>query len=76
MTIDEKIKSYEERVEKIEAVLAGVADHNIQKYIINGREINRYSVSELINLVSYFNDKILNLKAQKSGRKIITRFRF
>ena len=74
MTTDEKIALYETNIESIEAVLAGIADNNIQQYMINGREIQKYSIPDLIKLSNYFQNKLNALKMKTGPKKVLTRF--
>jgi len=74
VTTDEKIALYETNIESIEAVLAGIADNNIQQYMINGREIQKYSIPDLIKLSSYFQNKLNVLKMKTGPKKVVTRF--
>lgn len=41
-------------VENIEAMIAGNASQGVRSYKINNRELERYSVSELLALLSYW----------------------
>ncbi|MFY4767468.1 hypothetical protein ACOTV5_02420 [Aliarcobacter butzleri] len=74
MTTDEKIALYETNLEKIEAVLAGIADNNVEQYTINGRELKKYSIPDLIKLSTHFQDKLTSLKNKARPRKVLTRF--
>lgn len=41
-------------VENIEAMIAGNASQGVRSYKINNRELERYSISELLSLLSYW----------------------
>lgn len=75
MTDAEKIALYEERIEKIEAVLAGIGDNNVEQYMINGRELKKYSIPDLIKLSNYFQNKLTALKIKTRPKKVLTRFK-
>ena len=74
MTNAEKIALYENNIEKIESLLAGVSSSNIQEYTINGRELKKYPIPDLIKLSNHFQNKLTTLKTQARPRKILTRF--
>lgn len=70
MTTEEKIALYETNLEKIEAVLAGITDNNVEQYTINGRELKKYSIPDLIKLSNHFQNKLNSIK---QPRKVLTR---
>jgi len=74
MTNEEKIALYEERIDAIENVLAGKASVDVKQYEINGRSIEKHSMSELISLVDFFQTKLTKLKMKTRPRKVLTRF--
>lgn len=74
MTDEEKIALYQDRIATIETVLAGKASDDIKQYEINGKNIERYSMSELISLINYFKGEIATLIRKTRPRKIFTRF--
>lgn len=74
MTTEEKIALYETNIENIEAVLAGIATNNVQEYKINGRELKKYSILDLVQLANYFQNKLTSLKMKSRPRKVLTRF--
>lgn len=74
MTTDDKIALYEDNLEKIEAVLSGIGENNIEEYTINGRELKKYSIPDLIKLSNHFQNKLTILKMKKRPRKVLTRF--
>ncbi len=74
MTDVEKIALYEERLEKIDSLLSGISDNNIEQYTINGRELKKYSIPDLIQLSKHFQNKLTSLKNKNKSRKILTRF--
>ena len=41
-------------VEKLEAMLEGNASKGVRRYKINNRELERYSVSELMEMLTYW----------------------
>lgn len=45
-------------VEMIEAMMAGNASEGVRRYRINNRELERYSVSELMQLLSYWRAQV------------------
>lgn len=50
-------------VEMIEAMMAGNAGEGVRRYKINNRELERYSVGELLQLLSYWKEQ-----AKREGR--------
>ena len=74
MTNDEKIVLYERNIENIENLLAGISTNNIEEYTINGRELKKYSIPDLIKLSNHFQNKLTALKMKARPRKILTRF--
>ena len=74
MTNDEKIVLYEKNIENIENLLAGISTNNIEEYTINGRELKKYSIPDLIKLSNHFQNKLTILKMKSRPRKVLTRF--
>ena len=74
MTNDEKIVLYEKNIENIENLLAGISTNNIEEYTINGRELKKYSIPDLIKLSNHFQNKLTALKMKSRPRKVLTRF--
>ena len=74
MTNDEKIVLYEKNIENIENLLAGISTNNIEEYTINGRELKKYSIPDLIKLSNHFQNKLTALKMKARPRKVLTRF--
>ena len=74
MTNDEKILLYEKNIENIENLLAGISTNNIEEYTINGRELKKYSIPDLIKLSNHFQNKLTALKMKTRPRKVLTRF--
>ncbi|MBD3842316.1 MAG: hypothetical protein IE909_10600 [Campylobacterales bacterium] len=74
MTTEEKIALYETNIENIEAVLAGIATNNVEEYKINGRELRKYPIPDLIKLSNHFQNKLTSLKMKTRHRKVLTRF--
>ena len=74
MTNEEKIALYETNIENIENLLAGISTNNIEEYTINGRELKKYSIPDLIKLSNHFQNKLTILKMKSRPRKVLTRF--
>ena len=74
MTNEEKIALYETNIENIENLLAGISTNNIEQYTINGRELKKYSIPDLIKLSNHFQNKLTILKMKSRPRKVLTRF--
>lgn len=74
MTIEEKITLYENNIENIENLLAGISTNNVEEYTINGRELKKYSIPDLIKLSNHFQNKLTSLKMKSRPRKVLTRF--
>lgn len=70
MTTEEKIALYETNIENIETMLAGIATNNVQEYKINGRELKKYSIPDLVQLSNYFQNKLNSLRRP---RKVLNR---
>lgn len=54
--------------ENIKAMLAGQAKEGVKRYKINNRELERYSMSELLALKSHFGAEVRNEERKKAGR--------
>ena len=74
MTNKEKIALYETNIENIENLLAGISTNNVEEYTINGRELKKYSIPDLIKLSNHFQNKLTILKMKSRPRKVLTRF--
>lgn len=74
MTNEDKIALYETNIENIENLLAGISTNNIEEYTINGRELKKYSIPDLIKLSNHFQNKLTALKMKTRPRKVLTRF--
>ena len=74
MTNEEKIALYEKNIENIENLLAGISTNNVEEYTINGRELKKYSIPDLIKLSNHFQNKLTILKMKSRPRKVLTRF--
>lgn len=74
MTLEEKITLYENNIENIENLLAGISTNNVEEYTINGRELKKYSIPDLIKLSNHFQNKLTSLKMKSRPRKVLTRF--
>ena len=74
MTNEDKIALYETNIENIENLLAGISTNNIEEYTINGRELKKYSIPDLIKLSNHFQNKLTILKMKSRPRKVLTRF--
>lgn len=66
----------EKMVDMIEAMIAGNASEGVRRYKINNRELERYSVEELLKLLSYWKQQ---LKRERHcggglGPRIVVRF--
>ena len=74
MTNEEKIALYETNIENIENLLAGISTNNVEEYTINGRELKKYSIPDLIKLSNHSQNKLTILKMKSRPRKALTRF--
>ena len=74
MTNEEKIALYETNIENIENLLAWISTNNVEEYTINGRELKKYSIPDLIKLSNHFQNKLTLLKSKTRPRKVLTRF--
>ncbi len=74
VTNEEKIALYETNIENIENLLAGISTNNVEEYTINGRELKKYSIPDLIKLSNHFQNKLTILKMKSRPRKVLTRF--
>ena len=45
---------------KIEKVISGKADKDVQQYMINGRMLTKMSVEELLRLQAVYTQRVLN----------------
>jgi hypothetical protein len=55
-------------VEMIEAMMAGNASEGVRRYKINNRELERYSVDELLKLLSFWKSRQLKEDRLQAGR--------
>jgi hypothetical protein len=58
-------------VEMIEAMMAGNASEGVRRYKINNRELERYSVDELLKLLSFWKSRQLKEDRVQAGRSIL-----
>ena len=62
-------------VEMIESMMAGNASEGVRRYRINNRELERYSVTELMQLLSYWKQRVRRENGQGGlGPRITVRF--
>lgn len=62
-------------VEMIEAMMAGNASEGVRRYRINNRELERYSVQELMTLLSYWRERVRREERKGGlGPRIAVRF--
>lgn len=54
-------------VEKIETMIAGNAGEGVRRYKINNRELERYSVAELLQLLSYWKAQARTEERKENG---------
>jgi hypothetical protein len=57
-------------VEMIESMMAGNASAGVRRYKINNRELERYSVAELLQLLNYWKEQVSREDRSESGRSI------
>ena len=55
-------------VEMIEAMIAGNAPEGVRRYRINNRELERYSVAELLQLLNYWKAQVKREERAEQGR--------
>jgi hypothetical protein len=58
-------------VEKIEAMLEGNASAGVRRYRINNRELERYSVSELMDLLAYWKRQAAIETRKAKGQSVL-----
>ena len=63
----EQITTAADIVRKIEAQLAGNAEEGVRRYRINNRELERYSVAELLQLLTYWKNRAQAESARERG---------
>lgn len=62
-------------VEMLEAMQAGNASEGVRRYKINNRELERYSVAELLQLLSYWKERAAReRRGGRLGPRISVRF--
>ena len=62
-------------VEMIEAMMAGNASEGVRRYRINNRELERYSVAELMQLLTYWRERVRREERRGGlGPRIAVRF--
>ena len=54
-------------VENIEAMMKGNATEGVRRYKINNRELERYSVAELMQLLSYWRHRMMQEERKDRG---------
>jgi hypothetical protein len=58
-------------VANIEAMLAGNATEGVRRYKINNRELERYSVGELMQLLTYWKQRLAREQRRARGESIL-----
>lgn len=58
-------------VEMIEAMMAGNAAEGVRRYKINNRELERYSIEELLKLLSYWKSQVKKEERAAAGMSVI-----
>lgn len=58
-------------VKNIQLMLAGNASDGVRRYKINNRELERYGVDELLNLLSYWKREVLKESRKRRGASIL-----
>lgn len=57
----------EKNVEALEAMLGGTANLSTKRYRINNRELEKYSISELMQLLEYWKGQVRAKKPRREG---------
>lgn len=58
-------------VEMIEAMMAGNASEGVRRYRINNRELERYTVAELLQLLNYWKGQLRTEERRDKGRSAL-----
>lgn len=58
-------------LDSINAMLAGQANEGVRRYRINNRELERYTVDELLKLKSHFAAEVLREERRAAGRNAL-----
>ncbi len=58
-------------IEAIQSMLEGNAGEGVRRYRINNRELERYSVSELLQLLSYWKAELKREERAEAGRSTL-----
>lgn len=58
-------------VEKIEAMLEGNASSGVRRYRINNRELERYTLAELMELLAYWKRQLAMEKRKAAGQSVL-----
>ena len=69
----------ERMVEMIEAMIAGNASAGVKSYTINNRTLERYSIDELLKLLTFFRNRLAKERRKSRGESPLgpdIRFRF
>lgn len=58
-------------LDNIKAMLAGQAKEGVRRYRINNRELERYTVAELLALKSHFASEVISEERREKGRNAL-----
>lgn len=61
----------QQNIEAIQAMLTGNAAEGVRRYKINNRELERYSVAELLQLLSYWKAELKKEERLEAGRSTL-----
>jgi len=73
MTTEEKIALLEKNLDAIDKALMGKATNDVKSYEINGRRIDKFTPSELMEIYKHFKTQLNSLKRAK---KVLTRVKW
>ncbi len=69
--IGDRRSTAQRNIEAIQTMLEGNAGEGVRRYRINNRELERYSVSELLQLLSYWKAELKREERAEAGRSTL-----
>jgi hypothetical protein len=61
----------QKNVDALEAMVSGTGAQLVHRYKINNRELQNYSVKELLELLSYWRGRLQNEKRKARGESLV-----
>jgi hypothetical protein len=71
LAVGDRRSTAQRNVEAVQAMLEGNAGEGVRRYRINNRELERYSVAELLQLLSYWKAELKREERAEAGRSTL-----